>query len=455
MDYENKNHDCSRGCIVERDNTGVLQVGYNSGCCKLSDFDWLEGIDDDKYKDLYEVRFKNTRKIIFRNESGQNLKTGDLVICEATNGHDLGIVTLCGAVVLRQCARRRINPETYQFKKIYRKAKALDIERWQEAIAREHATMNRARQLAARLGLEMKIGDVEFQGDGTKAIFFYIADERVDFRQLIKDFAEEFHIRIEMKQIGARQEAGLIGGLGVCGRPLCCAKFMADFKSITTQAARCQDLALNPQKLAGQCSKLKCCINYEASTYIDARKALPDAREPLDFKDGLAYLVKTDVLMGTMWFSFDKNNMANMFPLSAEQVVQIKALNRRGAKGDPVIEKSRGSDDTPDFVTGGEGDNIARFDSNGKRRSKDRGKERGKSHGGRGGNDNNAGEGGGKGSKGGENAGNSGGKGSKQGSDNIANNGDNGGAKGNKNGGHGHNNNNRRRNRNDKNESKS
>ena len=190
-------------------------------------------------------------------------------------------------------------------------------------------------------------------------------------------------------------------------------------------------------------------------SYRDARKALPDAREPLDFKDGLAYLVKTDVLMGTMWFSFDKNNMANMFPLSAEQVVQIKALNRRGAKGDPVIEKSRGSDDTPDFVTGGEGDNIARFDSNGKRRSKDRGKERGKSHGGRGGNDNNAGEGGGKGSKGGENAGNSGGKGSKQGSDNIANNGDNGGAKGNKNGGHGHNNNNRRRNRNDKNESKS
>ena len=373
MTFEDNTHDCSRGCILNRDNTGTLRVDYNSGCCKLADFDWLEGIDDDKYKDLYEVRFKNTRKVIFRNESGQNLKVGDLVICEATNGHDLGIVTLSGAVVLRQAARRRINPETYQFKKIYRKAKALDIERWQEAIAREHATMIRARQLAANLGLEMKIGDVEFQGDGTKAIFYYIADERVDFRQLIKDFAEEFHIRIEMKQIGARQEAGLIGGLGVCGRPLCCSKFMADFKSITTQAARCQDLALNPQKLAGQCSKLKCCINYEASTYIDARKNLPDAREPLDLKDGLAYLVKTDVLMGTMWFSFDKNNMTNMFPLSADQVIQIKELNRRGAKGDSVIENARGGDETTEFVTGGETDSITRFDSNGKRRQKERG----------------------------------------------------------------------------------
>lgn len=437
MDYENRNHDCSRGCIVERDNNGVLQVGYNSGCCKLADFDWLEGIEDDKYKDLYEVRFKNTRKIVFRNESGQNLKAGDLVICEATNGHDLGIVTLSGAVVLRQCARRRINPETYQFKKIYRKAKALDIERWQEAIAREHSTMIRARQLAARLGLEMKIGDVEFQGDGTKAIFYYIADERVDFRQLIKDFAEEFHIRIEMKQIGARQEAGLIGGLGVCGRPLCCSKFMADFKSITTQAARCQDLALNPQKLAGQCSKLKCCINYEASTYIDARKALPDAREPLDFKDGLAYLVKTDVLMGTMWFSFDKNNMANMFPLSVDQVMQIKALNRRGAKGDPVIEKARGGDDTPDFVTGGEGDNIDRFDTNDRRRGKDRGR------GGRGGHGN------GKGGKEGKVARDAregkGGRVAKEGKDDKEGNG----------GGHNRSNNNRRRNRNDKNESKS
>ncbi len=375
MDFEQNNHDCSRGCIVERDNTGTLQIAYNSGCCKLADFNWLEGIEDDKYKDLYEVRFKNTRKLIFRNDTGQSLKEGDLVVVEAVNGHDLGIVTLSGAVVLRQMARRKINPETYQFKKIYRKAKALDIERWQEAIAREHSTMIRARQLAANLHLDMKIGDVEFQGDGTKAIFYYIADERVDFRQLIKDFAEEFHIRVEMKQIGARQEAGLIGGLGVCGRPLCCSKFMADFKSITTQAARCQDLALNPQKLAGQCSKLKCCINYEASTYIDARKSLPDAREPLDFSDGLAYLVKTDVLMGTMWFSFDKNNMANMFPLSAEQVEQIKELNRHGRKGDSVIEKARKGDDEPEFVTAVGDDSISRFDAASKKRSRGRNRQ--------------------------------------------------------------------------------
>ena len=355
---------------MERDNAGTLQVAYDRGCCKLSDFDWLEGIDQEKYKDLYEVRFKNTHKLIFRNDTGQALKAGDLVVVEATNGHDLGIVTLSGAVVLRQMMRRKINPETYQFKKIYRKAKALDIERWQEAIAREQSTMIRARQLAANLGLDMKIGDVEFQGDGTKAIFYYIADERVDFRQLIKDFAEEFHIRVEMKQIGARQEAGLIGGLGVCGRPLCCSKFMADFKSITTQAARCQDLALNPQKLAGQCSKLKCCINYEASTYIDARKNLPDAREPLDFRDGLAYLVKTDVLMGTMWFSFDKNNMSNMFPLSAEQVAQIKDLNRHGKKGDSVIEKNRSADEEPEFVTAVGDDSISRFDSSPRKRSR-------------------------------------------------------------------------------------
>ncbi len=376
MDYDDKRHDCSRGCVVERDNAGVLQVAYDPACCKLADYNWLEGIDQEKYSDLYEVRFKNTRKIIFRNDSGQKLKEGDLVIVEATNGHDLGIVTLCGAVVLRQMIRRKINPETYQFKKIYRKAKALDIERWQEAIAREQSTMIRARQIAAGLGLDMKIGDVEFQGDGTKAIFYYIADERVDFRQLIKDFAEEFHIRIEMKQIGARQEAGLIGGIGVCGRPLCCSKFMADFKSITTAAARAQDLALNPQKLAGQCSKLKCCINYEASTYLDARKSLPDAREPLDFSDGLAYLVKTDVLMGTMWFSFDKSNMTNMFPLSAEQVMQIRELNRHGKKGDPVIEKTKGNDDTPEFVTAVGDDSISRFDSSGRKNNRNRNRDR-------------------------------------------------------------------------------
>ena len=202
-----RQYDCSRGCEVERTPIGELKVQYNPRCCKLSSYNWMEGISQNRYSDLFEVRFKNTRKIFFRNTSGQIIKKGDLVVVEAQNGHDLGIVTLEGPVVLEQLARHRIDPDTYEFRRIYRKAKILDIERWQEAIAREHKTMIRARQLAARLGLDMKIGDVEFQGDGTKAIFYYIADERVDFRQLIKDFAEEFHIRVEMKQIGARQEA--------------------------------------------------------------------------------------------------------------------------------------------------------------------------------------------------------------------------------------------------------
>ena len=307
-----KSYDCARGCDVERTPIGELKIRYNPRCCKLSSYNWMEGISQKRYNDLYEVRFKNTRKIYFRNTSGQIIKQGDLVVVEAPTGHDVGIVTLEGPVVLEQLARHRIDPDTYEFRRIYRKAKILDIERWQEAIAREHKTMIRARQLAARLGLEMKIGDVEFQGDGTKAIFYYIADERVDFRQLIKDFAEEFHIRVEMKQIGARQEAGLIGGIGVCGRALCCAAYMSDFQSITTQAARCQDLSLNPQKLAGQCSKLKCCINYEASVYVDAAKQLPELRGPIELEDGPAWLMKTDILAGTMYFSYEQGSLANL-----------------------------------------------------------------------------------------------------------------------------------------------
>ena len=261
MEEKNIIYDCSRGCTTERTENGELICNYSHSCCKLADFDWLEGISDPKFSNLYEVRFKNTRKGFYENTSHQLLKTGDLVVVEAATGHDVGIITLSGPVVGRQMVRAHFDMDTKELKKIYRKARPLDLEKWQEAIARESSTMIRARQIAAELGLDMKIGDVEFQGDGSKAIFYYIADERVDFRQLIKVFAEEFRIRIEMKQIGARQEAGLIGGLGVCGRALCCAKFITNFQSISTQAARCQDLSLNPQKLAGQCGKLKCCIN--------------------------------------------------------------------------------------------------------------------------------------------------------------------------------------------------
>ena len=275
MDTQNIKYDCTRGSITERTPEGELKFVFQSCCCKLSVFDWLKDIPDELTQDTFEVRFKNTRKLYFKNTSGISIQVGDLVVVEAANGHDLGIVTLNGPVIIPQLRRNNRDIKTYEFKKIFRKAKMLDIERWQEAIAREHKTMIRARQIAASLNLNMKIGDVEFQGDGTKAIFYYIADERVDFRQLIRLFADEFRIRIEMKQIGARQEAGLIGGIGVCGQELCCSRYMSDFQSITTQAARTQDLSLNPQKLAGQCSKLKCCINYEAPTYIDAHINIP------------------------------------------------------------------------------------------------------------------------------------------------------------------------------------
>jgi len=354
-------NDCSRGCVVKRTNNGELNVKYKQGCCKLSSFDWMEGIKQERYSDLFEIRFKNTRKGIYKNTSGQIIKKGDLVVVEATNGYDVGIVTLSGPIVLQQLARHNINPESHEFKTIYRKAKILDIERWQEAIAREHKTMIRSRQLAARLGLDMKIGDVEFQGDGSKAIFYYIADARVDFRQLIKDFAEEFHIRIEMKQIGARQEAGLIGGLGVCGMPLCCSNYMSDFQSITTQAARCQDLSLNPQKLAGQCSKLKCCINYEASVYIDAQQDIPNLRGPIDLEDGQAYLMKTDILRGIMYFSYDKNSMAKLFALPAAKVREILALNKKGTRAASLDNQITREEETG-FISAVGDDSISRFD---------------------------------------------------------------------------------------------
>ena len=361
-------YDCSRGCEVERTPIGELKIQYNPRCCKLSSYNWMEGIHQSPYDDLYEVRFKNTRKIYFRNTSGQIIKKGDLVVVEAQNGHDLGIVTLEGPIVLEQLARHHIDPDTYEFRRIYRKAKILDIERWQEAIAREHKTMIRARQLAARLGLEMKIGDVEFQGDGTKAIFYYIADERVDFRQLIKDFAEEFHIRVEMKQIGARQEAGLIGGIGVCGRALCCSKYMSDFQSITTQAARCQDLSLNPQKLAGQCSKLKCCINYEASTYVDAQRQLPELRGPIELEDGPAWLMKTDILAGTMYFSYEQGSLSNLYPLPASRVREILAENRKGIKP-ASLQASGPAVKQTEFISAVGDDSITRFDEQKKRRN--------------------------------------------------------------------------------------
>ena len=358
---ESIQYDCSRGCVVTHDSTGETCCSYRPGCCKLGDYNWLKDAQDGSYKGIFEVRFKNTRKGFYVNTSGQSVKMGDMVIVEAQSGHDLGIVTLEGPLVGRQMKCRGIDPETAELKRIYRRAKQLDIEKWQEAIAREQETMIRARQIAVELGLEMKIGDVEFQGDGTKAIFYYIADGRVDFRQLIKVFAEEFRIRIEMKQIGARQEAGLIGGLGVCGRELCCANYITNFKSITTAAARCQDLSLNPQKLAGQCGKLKCCLNYEVATYMDAQARLPKVSEPLDFQDGLAYLVKTDILRGIMYFSYEKGSLANIYPLDASEVREIIKMNRNGIR--PESLKTEPEPEVPEFITAVGDDSITRFDT--------------------------------------------------------------------------------------------
>lgn len=362
-------YDCQRGCKVERKEDGNVACSYHWGSCKLSIYNWLNGIESEDMKPFFEVRFKNTRKIIFRNESGQNLRIGDIVVVEAQNGYDVGIITLSGPEIAMQLKRDRIDYTTYEFRKIYRKAKSGDIEKWQDAIAREHTTMIRARQIAAGLGLNMKIGDVEFQGDGTKAIFYYIADERVDFRQLIKDFAEAFRIRIEMKQIGARQEAGLIGGIGVCGQALCCARYMNDFQSITTQAARCQDLSLNPQKLAGQCGKLKCCINYEASTYMDAAEKLPRVTEPLHLEDGDAYLMKTDILRGVMWFSYDPHSMSQLFPLKREDVSAIQELNRRGKNGRSLLSDAP-ADKPNEFLSAVGEESISRFDESKSRKKR-------------------------------------------------------------------------------------
>ena len=370
---ESIKYDCSRGCVVRKDpQTEETQCTYRAGCCKLGDRNWLSGVDDGTNRELFEVRFKNTRKGIYRNDSGQNIKLGDMVIVEATTGHDLGIVTLEGATVLRQMKCKGLDAEGTVFKKIYRKAKQADVERWQEAIAREQETMIKARRIAAEMGLEMKIGDVEFQGDGTKAIFYYIADGRVDFRQLIKVFAEEFRIRIEMKQIGARQEAGLIGGLGVCGRELCCANYISSFQSISTAAARCQDLSLNPQKLAGQCSKLKCCLNYEVPVYLDAQSRIPRVSEPLEFEDGLAYLRKTDILREVMYFSYDRSSDADLYPLDAAEVREIIKMNRNGVKPESLKSEPE-PPRAPEFVTAVGDDSISRFDS----------PKRKKSHGGR------------------------------------------------------------------------
>ena len=377
------NHNCTKKHIPEPgrgftvcDCNEELCVAPVEGCYKLHETPWLEEYPDNIPTDIFEVRFKNTRRSYYKNVNNLTLKRGDIVAVEASPGHDIGIISLTGDMVAKQIRRTGFTPFNGEYKKIYRKAKPYDIERWQEAIALEHDTMIQSRQIAAEMGLDMKIGDVEYQGDKIKAIFYYIAEGRVDFRELIKVFAERFHIRIEMKQIGARQEAGRIGGIGACGRELCCASWVSSFSSVTTNAARVQDISLNPQKLAGQCSKLKCCLMYEYDVYADARQSIPRVREPLQAMDGEYYLVKTDILAHTMSFSSSKDAMVNVVTIPTSRVREIIAANRAGRKVDSIVDKNdMPTIEEPTFRT--EEDSITRFDNQNRRRRNRRQRDKG------------------------------------------------------------------------------
>lgn len=369
--------DISRGCLeISKDANQPRCEKCN--CGKLDVCDWLDDYPKSANEtDIVEIRFKNTRKGYFRNVNKLNLKKGDIVAVEASPGHDIGIVTLTGNLVLLQLKKNNIDPQTCELKKIYRKAKPVDIEKWKNAIAQEETVMLKARKIAEDLNLNMKIGDVEFQGDRTKAIFYYIADERVDFRELIKVLADEFKIRVEMRQIGARQEAGRIGGIGTCGRELCCSTWITNFSSVTTNAARVQELSLNPLKLAGQCGKLKCCLNYELDCYLDAQKGFPSTNIVLDTEEGYAYHQKTDIFKGIMWYSFDKDGGMNMTSITVDRVKRIIETNRRGRKVKTLINIEEAIDEKlPDFENVVGQESLTRFDDKQKRKGKSRRKKR-------------------------------------------------------------------------------
>ena len=347
-----------------KENNGCAGV-----CCKgcgrmdapLNTFDWLAAVPgNEEYTDIVEVQFKNTRKGYYRNSNNIPLQKGDVVAVEASPGHDIGKVTMTGRLVLLQLKKTRLTPES-EFKRVYRKARPVDMEKYEEAKAREHDTMIRSRQIAKDLNLDMKIGDVEYQGDGLKAIFYYIADSRVDFRQLIKVLADVFKVKIEMKQIGARQEAGRIGGIGPCGRELCCATFTTNFVSVSTSAARFQDVSLNPQKLAGQCAKLKCCLNYEVDAYVEASKRLPQRDIELETKDGTYYFFKCDILRGEITYSTDKHIPANLVTITNRRAFAVIEMNKRGERPESLNNDSSKEPKRPVDLL--EQENINRFDS--------------------------------------------------------------------------------------------
>ncbi len=348
-----------------------------TGCCaKLHVTDWLSDIKlPHDLNHIVEVRFKNTRKDYYQNVNQLNLQVGDLVAVESSPGHDIGIVSLMGPLVEEQMKKHKPTLINGELKKVYRIAKPNDIEKWKEAISLEHQTMIRSRQMTADLKLNMKIGDVEYQGDRTKAIFYYIADDRVDFRQLIKVLAENFHIRVEMKQIGARQEAGRIGGIGPCGREICCSTWMHNFISVSTNAARYQEISLNPQKLAGQCGKLKCCLNFELASYIDAQKNFPPTHYPLETETGTYFYLKADIFNGTYLYMLQGNTPSNQITVPVKRVAEIQQLNKKGKKPEKLLLKDDSTSlakapDTFHNVVGQE--DLTRFDKpkNSKRKKK-------------------------------------------------------------------------------------
>ena len=355
-----------------------IKTGCDRGLCKnaigrqdrqLNTYDWLADVPGNAdTTDLVEVQFKHTRKGYYHNVNNLPLKKGDIVAVEANPGHDIGVVTLTGRLVHMQLKKANLKSAD-DIRRIYRIARQTDIDKFKESKRLEHATMIESRQIAKNLGLKMKIGDVEYQGDGQKAIFYYIADERVDFRQLIKDLAAAFHIRVEMKQIGARQEAGLIGGTGPCGRELCCATWMKNFSSVGTSAARFQDISLNPQKLAGMCAKLKCCLNYEVDDYVEASRKLPSKETILQTLDADYYYFKADILAGLITYSTDKNIAANLETITAERAKQIIEMNRQGEKPESLLEdgKKNAPQGPIDLATQ---ENIARFDRAKKKKKK-------------------------------------------------------------------------------------
>ncbi len=356
-------------------NNGACGVG---GCGKLTVFDWLANMEMPKGAtpfDIIEVRFKNGRKEFFKKEPNVEYFSGEIVATEASPGHDIGVVSLTGELVRLQMKKRNVRQDSPEVRKIYRKAKPSDVEKWQAAQKLENTTMYRARTMALELKLRMKISDVEYQGDKTKAIFYYTAEERVDFRELIKVMADEFRVRVEMKQIGARQEAGRLGGIGSCGRELCCSTWLTDFRSVSTSAARYQQLSLNPLKLAGQCGKLKCCLNYELDSYMDAIKDFPETNTKLETKRGKAFHQKTDIFSRRMWYSY-VDDPGNFILLSVDRVIQILEMNKREEKPDelvefkdmPLVEKK------PDYENVVGQDSLTRFDH--KKKSNNRNKRK-------------------------------------------------------------------------------